>query len=116
MSSIWEITEDALDGLGLPLAANTMIVATGAELPDAFLVFQVISNPPRLHADNLEELRSYRMQVSVYSRTGMATIPAQVETAMLAAGFTRLEGREIPYNQQTRHFGHAMDFNYLEQL
>lgn len=122
MSSIWEITEDALDGLGLPLAANTMIVATGAELPDAFLVFQVISNPPRLHADNLEELRSYRMQVSVYSRTGMAalhgatSIPAQVETAMLAAGFTRLEGRELPYNQQTRHFGHAMDFNYLEQL
>lgn len=116
MSSIWEITEDALDGLSLPLAANTMIVATGAELPDAFLVFQVIDNPAELHADNLEELRSYRVQVSVYSRTGMASIPAQVVSAMLAAGFTRMDARDLPYNLQTRHFGHAMDFNYLEDL
>src|SRR3990172_177797 len=112
--SIWEITEDALDGLGLPLAANTMILASGAELPDQYLVYQMISNPPRLHADDVENLRSYRIQVSFYSRTGLATVPAQVEIAMLAAGFTRLEGRELPYNPQTRHFGIAMDFNYLE--
>lgn len=113
--SIWEITEDALDGLGLPLAANTMIVATGAELPDSYLVYQVISNPPRLHADDLEKLRSYRMQVSIYSRSGLAAIPSLVEAAMLAAGFTRIEGRELPYNPQTRHFGLATDFNFLSE-
>lgn len=114
MSSIWEITEDALDGLGVPLAANTLIVATGTELPDTFLTLQMISNPPVQHANNLETLRSYRMQVSVFSRSGLASLPAQVETAMLAAGFTRMEGRDLPYNQQTRHFGVALDFNYLE--
>jgi hypothetical protein len=114
MASIWEITEDALDGLGLPLAANTMIMPSGQELPDQYLVYQLISNPPQLHADDLETLRSYRMQVSFYSRTGLATTPAQVETAMLAAGFTRIEGRELPYNLQTRHFGVSMDFNFLE--
>lgn len=114
--TIWETTYDALYGLGLPLAANTMIVDTGEELPDEYLVYQMISDPPELHADNIETLRSYRMQVSYYSRTGLAAIPAQVETAMLAAGFTRIEGRELPYSQQTRHFGLALDFNYLEQL
>jgi hypothetical protein len=113
--SIWSDTYTALSGIGLPLAANTMIVATGADLPDQFIVYSMISNPPEQHADNVEKLRSYRMQISVYSRTGMTTIPAQVETAMLAAGFTRLEGRELPYNQQTRHFGLAMDFNYLSE-
>jgi len=116
MSSIWEITEDALDGLSLPLAANTLIVATGADLPDQFLTYQMISDPPAQHADNLESLRTYRMQVSVYSRSGMASLPAQVEAAMLAAGFMRMEGRDLPYNQQTRHFGVALDFSYLEDL
>jgi hypothetical protein len=114
--SIWETTAAALTSLGLPLAASAMIVATGAELPDSYLVYQMISNPPALHADNLEELRWYRIQVSVYSRNGLAAIPAQVETAMLAAGYTRLEGRELPYNPQTRHFGCAMDFAYLETV
>lgn len=112
--SIWEITEDALDGLGLPLAANTMILASGAEHPEQYLVYQMISNPSELHADDIELLRSYRMQVSVYSRTGLAALPAQVKTAMIAAGFTWIEGRELPYNPQTRHFGLAMDFNFLE--
>ena len=113
--SIWTITYSALLGLGYPLAANTMILATGADYPDEYLVYQVISNPPELHADDVESLRSYRMQVTVYSRTGMGTIPPLVETAMLAAGFTRLEGRELPYNVQTRHFGFSTDFSYLSE-
>lgn len=111
--SIWERTKAALAGLGLPLAANTYI-AVGSDLPDAYLVYQMISNPPRQHADNLEALRSYRMQISYYSRTGLTTVPASVEAAMLAAGFTRLEGRELPYSRETGHFGIAMDFNFLE--
>jgi len=113
--SIWETTAAALAGLGLPLAANTMIAATGEELPDEYLVYQLISDPPTQHADDSEKLVSYRMQVSFYSRSGLATIPKQVKNAMIAAGFTRLDSREIPYNHETRHFGLAMDFNYLEE-
>lgn len=112
--SIWETTKTALDTIGLPVAANTIIVASGADYPDQYLVYQLISNPPRLHGDDIELVRSYRMQVNIFSRTGLASIPAQVESAMLAAGFTRAEGREIPYNPLTRHFGLSMDFNYLE--
>lgn len=115
MTTIWETTYDALDGLGYDLAANVLRVDTGSELPDEFLVYQLISDPPELHADDAETLRSYQMQVSVYSRSGLATIPALVEAAMLAAGFTRLPSRELPYNRQTRHYGLAMDFNYLAE-
>jgi hypothetical protein len=111
---IWERARAALVGIGLPVAANTIVVASGSDYPDQYLVYQMISNPPLLHGDDVELVRRYRMQVNFFSRTGLDSIPAQIETAMLAAGFTRLEGREIPYNQDTRHFGLSMDFNYLE--
>lgn len=112
--SIWSTTYTALSTLGYPVAANAMILAAGTDYPEEYLVYQMISNPPELHADNVETLRSYRIQVSVYSRSGLEVIPDQVETAMLAAGFTRLEGRELPYNHQTRHFGAALDYSFLE--
>ena len=114
MASIWETTAAALSGVGLPVAANTIVSAYGTDYPDQYLIYQMVSNPPKLHADDLEVVRSYRMQVSIYSRSGMASYPGLVEAAMLAAGFTRLEGREIPYNPTTRHFGLSMDFNFLE--
>jgi hypothetical protein len=113
--NIWERVKTALDTLGLPLAANVYLSATPEALPDTYLVFQVISDPGRLYANDTEQLRSYRVQVSIYSRSGIAAIPDQVETAMINAGFTRLPGLELPYNLQTRHFGYAMDFNYLEE-
>lgn len=109
---IWQITEDALSVLGYPLAANTMIMATGVQLPDLFIAYQLISSPPVLHADNVETMRMYRMQVSIYSRDGLSGLPTSVRAAMVNAGFTASSMREIPYNPETRHFGLAMDFIY----
>lgn len=113
-TTIWERTNTALAGLSLPMAANIYLAATAAALPDAFIVYSLVSSPPEQHADDAEKLRSYRMQVSYYSRSGLATMPA-IHTAMTAAGFTRGPMRELPYNQDTRHFGAALEFVYLEQ-
>jgi hypothetical protein len=113
MIDIWTVTRTALSGLGLPTAANQLIVATGADRPDAYLVYQQISDPAAQHADDRETIRRYRMQVTYYGRTGLAGMP-NIEGAMIAAGFTRLAGRELPYNAETRHFGFAFDFNYLD--
>ncbi len=109
---IWQIVSDALNVLGYPLAANTMIIETGGQLPDLYLVPQLISSPPVLHADNIETMRMYRVQVSIYSRDGLSGLPASVKAAMTSAGFTASSMREIPYNPDTRHFGLAMDFIY----
>lgn len=114
MPSIWSRTKTALTSLSQPMAANQYLVATGADLPDLFMVYQLISSPPEQHADNVETMRSYRMQVSVYSRTGLDSLPA-VATAMVAAGFTRSLITELPYNQLTRHYGLALEFIYTEQ-
>jgi len=111
--TIWEITEDALDGLSTPVAANVFLTASTEALPDLYMVYTLVSSPPEQHADNLETLRSYRMQVNVYSRAGLVNLP-DVDGAMVAAGFGRGPKREISYNQITRHFGLALEYIYLE--
>lgn len=113
-TTIWERVKTALTALALPLAANVYIPDSGHELPDSYLVYFMVSDPPAQHADNVEKLRTYRMQVSYYSRSGLLTMP-DIVGAMTGAGFTRLPGRELPYNPDTRHFGIALDFSYLEE-
>lgn len=114
MSSIWEITEDALDGLSVALAANVMIRETNEALPDNYIVYQVISSPPVQAANDVETLRYWRMQVTYYDRAGLINMPA-IEAAMVTAGFSKSMFREIPYNQLTRHYGLAMEFIFLEE-
>lgn len=109
--TIWEIVDLALSGIGVPYAANSMVLKTGDDLPDVFAVYQLISSPPVLHAENLEYMRSYRIQVSVYSRNGLANLP-NVTTLMVSAGFTRGPITELPYNGETGHFGLALEFVY----
>ena len=111
--TIWERVINALTGLGLPLAANVLIVASEAERPDAYITYFVVTALPVQHADNAETLRAYTVQVTYYDRNGLAGMP-NINGAMIAAGFTARAPRELPYNQQTRHFGYAMDFDYLE--
>ncbi len=113
MTTIWERVGTALAGLGVPVAADVMISPTGAPLPDLFLTHFLISSPPEQHADNDETLRSYRVQVSIYSRSGLDSLP-DVDTAMKAAGFSLGPRRQLPYNPSTRHFGLALEYIYLE--
>lgn len=116
--TIWERVKTALAGLNTPMAANTFLTDSGEELPDVFFVYSLISDPAEQHADNVETLRFYRVQVTLYSRSGLAEVTpdqAAVTAAMLADGFLRGPARELPYNVDTRHFGLAMDFHYLEE-
>jgi hypothetical protein len=107
--TIWEITQQALEALSVPVGANVMILPTGDEFPDLFLIYQLIDAPPLLHVNDHEDMRYYRMQVTIYSRDGLADLP-DVISAMVEAGFTRSSIRELPYNTETRHYGLAMEF------
>lgn len=111
--TIWARVKAALQGLSVPMAANAYIPATGEERPDQYLVYFLIVSPPLQHADNHETLREHAVQVSIYSRSGLTGLP-DVENAMLAAGFMFEGQRELPYNPETRHYGLAMDFNFVE--
>ncbi len=111
--TIWEQVEAALAPLGLPMQAVVYNVANEADRPDQYLVYLVVDAPPVQHADNLERHRLYQVQVSYYDRDGLAGMP-DIPAAMVAAGFTAGSHRGLPYSQQTRHYGYALDFGFLE--
>lgn len=112
--SIWTDTYTAISGLGVPISANTLIIATGADWPDTYLVYQEVSSVSAEHADNDEKIRSRRMQVAGYCRTGLDGLP-DVVAAMTAAGFFHGPDRELPYNEDTRHYGLVMEFVKLTE-
>ena len=111
--TIWERVLSTLTPLGLPLAANAMILASESDRPVAYIVFFVVTSPAVAHADNAETHRACTVQVTYYDRTGLAGMP-DIPAAMAAAGFMAANRRELPYNQQTRHYGYALDFVYVE--
>lgn len=112
MTTIFEQVDEALATLDVPYAENIYLPETGEALPDLFLVDMLVSGVPEQHADDDETARSYRVQISIYSRSGLIDLP-DVDGAMKAAGFTKSAEREIPYDQETGHFGLAIDYIYL---
>ncbi|MEN6522361.1 MAG: hypothetical protein ABFD14_01420 [Anaerolineaceae bacterium] len=113
MTAIWERTHTALLGLHVPIAANVLMLASGVSWPDVYIAYQLITSSGEQHANNLETCRSLTMQVTVYSRNGLINLP-DVTNAMLQAGFTKGAERELPYSSETKHYGLAMDFYFLE--
>lgn len=114
MTTIYELVASALDTLDVPYANQVYIPATGNQLPDIYLVYFLISSPTRQHADDQETLRTNRVQVSVFSRSGLTDLP-DVDGAMSAAGFTRSAKYQLAYSRETRHYGLALDYVYLEE-
>ena len=112
--SIWSDVKTALTGLNVPLAANVYRAASDAELPDQFITYFLISSPPVQAADDAETLRSNRVQVTIYDRDGLNSLP-DVASAMVAAGFSRGPERELSFNPLTGHYGLAAEFVILKE-
>lgn len=115
MTTIFERVKTALDALSpaVPYALSRYLTANNADLPDTYIVYQLISGVPEQHADDAETQRTYRAQVSIYARDGLVSLP-NVDAAMLSQGFAKGPERQLPYDQESRHFGLAKDYFYLE--
>lgn len=114
MSIIFAITAAALTTLGeeAPFAQGTFRT-TGGDLPDLYLVYQLISGSPLQHADDEEKERAYRIQVTIYSREGMDELP-NVDGAMIAAGFQKGPEHGLPQDTESGHFGLAKEYVYQQ--
>ena len=112
--TIWERVVTALTPLNLPLAESVMLLNGSNQLPDVYLVFFVVASPAAQHADNVEKERTQTVQVTYYNRAGLAGMP-EISAAMAVDGFLAGPQRELPYNQQTRHFGYALDFVTIKE-
>jgi len=111
MTTIFERVKTALGTLS-PAVPNAQkpFLAVGA-LPDVYIDYQLIDGSPESHFDNREATRDYLVQVSIWSRAGLANLP-NVDGAMTAAGFMPGDERELP-KAETGHFGLAKDYVIL---
>ena len=107
MTTIFERADDALAAVS-PAVAYAMAPYKGT-LPDQYAVYQLIDGSPEQHADDAETERAYLIQVTIWSRSGLVSIP-DVTTPMLAAGFLKVRERQLPQDSNTGHYGLAIEF------
>jgi hypothetical protein len=113
-TTITELVKTALSGLSpaVPYAVAPYKSATGT-LPDLYLAYSLIDGAGAQHADNVETLRTYQVQVSIYSIDGLAVLP-NVDGVMTAAGFTRGREHQLPQDPDSGHYGLAKDYYFLQ--
>ena len=107
MTTIFERVDDALASIS-PAVSYAMAPMKGT-LPDQFVVYQLIDGSPEQHADDAETERSYSIQVTIWSKSGLVSIP-NVDTAMIAAGFKKSTERQLPQDPTTGHYGLAKEY------
>lgn len=111
--TIFERAAAALETLGVPYANQVYLAASDSTLPDLYLVFFLVSSSARAHADDAETLRINLVQVSIYSRSTLVSLP-DVAAAMSAQGFVPGQKIQLPYSPDSGHYGIAQEFIYLE--
>jgi hypothetical protein len=97
----------------LPFAMGRMLMTSG-DLPDQYLTYQLVTANPALHLEDREAARAYTIQVSIFSRAGLAVLP-DVDGAMTAAGFTKGNWRELPQDAQSKHYHLAKDYHFYDE-
>jgi len=87
------------------------------QLPDTYMVYFLVDDPPKTHYDGKETSRTVRVQVGLFFRDKrmMITAPPEIEKAFKAEGFMRIGSGIIPYQKDTRHYGWRCDFRYYER-
>lgn len=114
MTTIFERVTTALNTLSPVVPFALAPYKSTTDLPDKYLAYQVFDSPPEQHADDDITEQSYYVQVTIWSRSGLVSIP-DVDGVMKTAGFQlRNKGRQLPQDQETGHYGLAKDYVYLE--
>lgn len=113
MISIYETVYSTLLQLGHPVREHGTF-APNDRLPDTFLTYQIIDSPNGSFADNLPTSQTTRVQVNVYSKDPAVKQGADtmLKSSLLAAGFLRVGGRDLPFDAKTGHYGYTCDYRY----
>jgi len=115
MTTIFERVTTALNTLSPAVPFSLAPYKSTGVLPDQYLTYQLITGNPEQHADNAEVARLYLVQVTIWSKSGLVTLP-NVDAALVAAGFQKSNERQLPQDQATGHYGLAKDYIYSESF
>jgi len=115
VADIYKKIYDALDALGYPVREQGTY-ALGETLPETHITYQIIGQPNITHYDNAPASTTTRVQISLYSKKPAIKQAADttLKAVMLPAGFRRASGRDLPFDQKTRHYGYTSDYKYHE--
>lgn len=115
MANIHAKIKTILDTLGYPVRAQGTY-NPGESLPETHVTYQIIDAPNNSHADNIPTSTTWRIQVTLYSKKPSITQSADalIKAALIPEGFTRVSGRDYPYNAETGHNGFTTDYRYYE--
>lgn len=85
-------------------------------LPESFITYFLVDSPDVSHADNLATGRTYRVQVTLYSKKPSVVQGAEgsIGALMRSGGFLRMSGRALPFNADTGHYAFAIDYRYFD--
>lgn len=115
MSNIYELIYNTLTQLGYPVREQGTF-KTNETLPETFITYQIILSTDNAHYDNAPASTTTRIQLALYSKKPAIKQNADnlFRSVMLPAGFLRISGRDLPFNQNTGHYGYTSDYNYYE--
>ena len=112
MTAIFERVSSALATLSPAVPYALAPYKSSGALPAQYIAYQLIDGSPEQHADNVETERSYLMQITIWSTSGLVSIP-DIDAAMIAAGFQKSKERQLPQDQETGHYGLAKDYTFV---
>lgn len=120
MSKWIKAAEDALTNLynetKIPYEFEYWDVKKRGELPDTYIVYFLVSEPPASSADNRERASIPKVQISLFYRdiSVMQGIPDKIIKEAVSQGFTRVNSGRIPRKNDSGHYGWRSDFILYE--
>lgn len=115
MIDIYAHIFDTLSALGYPVREHGTY-APNEKLPNTHVTYQVIDSLNNSHADNEPTSQTTRVQVNLYSQDPAIKqgADATLKGVMLPAGFLRVGGRDLPFDQKTGHYGYTCDYRFYD--
>ncbi len=112
MTTVFERVKTALNTLSPAVPFGLAPYKSTTTLPDIFVTYQLIIGLREQSANDVETERSYLIHISVFSRTGLVSLP-DVDAAMLAAGFNKGRERQLLQDPETGHHGLAKEYTFV---
>jgi len=115
LTDVYNKIYTTLAALGFPVSEQGSYGPTET-LPETLITYFVLDETDISHADNLPASTMTSAQVALYSKRPAIVQQANrtLRSVMLPAGFLRAGGRNLPFDQETGHYGYTSTYNFYD--
>lgn len=116
MDNIYSIVYNTLTALGYEVVEEGSYGDSDTQ-PDTYITYFTVDSPNTGYADNLPTGCEPRIQFKINTTDPEIKQNADklFKSVMLPAGFTRVGGRDLPFNSTTQHYCYTCDYRYYIQ-